>query len=265
MKFWSLYSGSSGNSLFISSKDTSILIDAGLPGKSVISAMDSIGEEIQNISGIFITHEHLDHIKGVGILSRKFNIPIYANDKTWVAMEKCIGKIKEENIRVIDKEININDLNIRAFNVPHDAAKCVGYTVEDSIGTKLSTVTDMGVFTREIKENIKDSDVLLIESNHDEHMLKYGPYPYELKRRVLSELGHLSNEDCARAIIEIMDNRQKKIILGHLSGTNNVPELAYKTVENILIENGLSIGDNKEIDLKLASRVRPSGFCEIKK
>lgn len=265
MKFWSLYSGSSGNSLFISSKDTSILVDAGLTGKAIIGAMENIGEEIHKIDGIFITHEHIDHVKGVGILSRKFNIPIYANEKTWIAMEKCVGKIKEENIRIIDREISLKDLNIRAFNVPHDAAKCYGYTVEDARGNILSTVTDMGVFTREIKENIKDSDIVLIESNHDVHMLKYGPYPYELKRRVLSELGHLSNEDCARAILDIMDNRHKKIILGHLSGTNNVPELAYKTVENEIIRNGLAIGADKEIDLMLASRHMPSSFCNIEK
>lgn len=263
MKFWSLYSGSSGNSLFVSSKNTNILIDAGLTGKSIISAMESVGENMGEIDGIFVTHEHIDHVKGVGILSRKFDIPIFANEKTWIAMEKCVGKIKEENIKIIDGEVTLKDLNIKGFNVPHDSAKCYGYTVEDSLGKKLSTVTDMGVFTREIKENISDSEVILIESNHDVEMLKFGPYPYELKRRVFSELGHLSNADCARAIIDIMDNRQRKIILGHLSGTNNVPELAYKTVESILLENGLTIGQDKEIDLKLASRVRPSGFCTI--
>lgn len=256
MKFWSLYSGSSGNSLFIEDKDTSILIDAGLSGKNIISAMDSVGEEINKVKGIFVTHEHLDHIKGVGILSRKFNIPIYANEKTWIAMEKCVGKIKEENIKIIDKEISLGDLHIKAFNVPHDAAKCYGYTVENRDGKKLSTVTDMGVFTKEIKENIEESNIVLIEANHDVEMLKFGPYPYDLKRRVLSEIGHLSNNDCGKAIINIMNDKQKKIILGHLSGTNNVPELAYKTVENIILENGLKIGEKEDIDLKLASRIK---------
>lgn len=263
MKFCSLYSGSSGNALFVSSQETSILIDAGLTGKSIISAMEAIGEEPQSLGGIFITHEHSDHIKGAGILSRKFNLPIYANERTWMAMERCLGRIHPGNKRVIDKETSLGDLNIRTFRVPHDAAACIGYTVEDTKGKLISTVTDMGVFTREIEEAIRESDTILIESNHDVEMLKYGPYPYELKRRVLSEIGHLSNEDSAKAILKILDGKHRNIILGHLSGTNNVPELAFKTVENILIDQGVQIAEDGDVNLELASRIRPSAYLDF--
>ena len=197
MKFCSLYSGSSGNSIFIASDNTRVLIDAGLAGKKIDEALKHIGEEASSIDGIFITHEHIDHIKGVGVLSRKYDIPIYANDNTWAVMEKNIGKIKEHNIRIMDRRssIAIKDLEIRSFNIPHDAIAPVGYTVSSG-GKNASVVTDFGVFTEEIRDNIIDSDIILLESNHDINMLRMGPYPYNLKLRVLGENGHLSNEDC---------------------------------------------------------------------
>lgn len=241
-----------------------MLVDAGCTGKALVSALDSIGEKPSEISAILISHEHGDHIRGAGIMSRKFNIPIYANEKTWAAMERNLGKIAPQNRRIINGEASIDDINVRTFRVPHDAAACIGFTLEDRDGKMMSSVTDMGVFTKEIREGIKDSDLILIESNHDVEMLKYGPYPYDLKRRVLSELGHLSNEDSAAALLSFLDNRHRHILLGHLSGTNNVPELAFKTVENILRDAGVTMGETGDIQLKLASRIRPSGYTEIK-
>lgn len=258
MKFCSLYSGSSGNSIFIASDNTKVLIDAGLAGKKIDDALKHIGEESSSIDGIFITHEHIDHIKGVGVLSRKYDIPIYANDNTWAVMEKNIGKIKEHNIRIMDRRssITINDLEIRSFNIPHDAIAPVGYTVS-SAGKNASVVTDFGVFTEEIRDNIIDSDIILLESNHDVNMLRMGPYPYKLKLRVLGENGHLSNEDCGSAIVSLLKNDKKKqIVLGHLSGTNNHPDLAYQTVVDVLSANGIRPGD--DVILQLASRHNPS-------
>lgn len=258
MKFCSLYSGSSGNSIFIASDNAKVLIDAGLAGKKIDDALKHIGEESSSIDGIFITHEHIDHIKGVGVLSRKYDIPIYANDNTWAVMEKNIGKIKEHNIRIMDRRssITINDLEIRSFNIPHDAIAPVGYTVS-SAGKNASVVTDFGVFTEEIRDNIIDSDIILLESNHDVDMLRMGPYPYKLKLRVLGENGHLSNEDCGSAIVSLLKNDKKKqIVLGHLSGTNNHPDLAYQTVVDVLSENGIRPGD--DVILQLASRHNPS-------
>lgn len=258
MKFCSLYSGSSGNSIFIASDNAKVLIDAGLAGKKIDDALKHIGEESSSIDGIFITHEHIDHIKGVGVLSRKYDIPIYANHNTWAVMEKNIGKIKERNIRIMDRRssITINDLEIRSFNIPHDAIAPVGYTVS-SAGKNASVVTDFGVFTEEIRDNIIDSDIILLESNHDVNMLRMGPYPYKLKLRVLGENGHLSNEDCGSAIVSLLKNDKKKqIVLGHLSGTNNHPDLAYQTVVDVLSANGIRPGD--DVILQLASRHNPS-------
>ena len=258
MKFCSLYSGSSGNSIFIASDNAKVLIDAGLAGKKIDDALKHIGEEASSIDGIFITHEHIDHIKGVGVLSRKYDIPIYANDNTWAVMEKNIGKIKEHNIRIMDRRssITINDLEIRSFNIPHDAIAPVGYTVSYA-GKNASVVTDFGVFTEEIRDNIIDSDIILLESNHDVNMLRMGPYPYKLKLRVLGENGHLSNEDCGSAIVSLLKNDKKKqIVLGHLSGTNNHPDLAYQTVVDVLSANGIRPGD--DVILQLASRHNPS-------
>lgn len=258
MKFCSLYSGSSGNSIFIASDNAKVLIDAGLAGKKIDDALKHIGEESSSIDGIFITHEHIDHIKGVGVLSRKYDIPIYANDNTWAVMEKKIGKIKEHNIRIMDRRssITINDLEIRSFNIPHDAIAPVGYTVSYA-GKNASVVTDFGVFTEEIRDNIIDSDIILLESNHDVNMLRMGPYPYKLKLRVLGENGHLSNEDCGSAIVSLLKNDKKKqIVLGHLSGTNNHPDLAYQTVVDVLSANGIRPGD--DVILQLASRHNPS-------
>lgn len=258
MKFCSLYSGSSGNSIFIASDNAKVLIDAGLAGKKIDDALKHIGEESSSIDGIFITHEHIDHIKGVGVLSRKYDIPIYANDNTWAVMEKNIGKIKEHNIRIMDRRssITINDLEIRSFNIPHDAIAPVGYTVSYA-GKNASVVTDFGVFTEEIRDNIIDSDIILLESNHDVNMLRMGPYPYKLKLRVLGGNGHLSNEDCGSAIVSLLKNDKKKqIVLGHLSGTNNHPDLAYQTVVDVLSANGIRPGD--DVILQLASRHNPS-------
>jgi phosphoribosyl 1,2-cyclic phosphodiesterase len=261
MIFCSLYSGSSGNSIFVSSDNTKVLIDAGLPGKSVESALQEIGENPREIDGIFITHEHSDHVKGVGVLSRKYDIPIYANQGTWQGMAKIIGNIKEHNIRVTNSEdICIKDMQISNFKIPHDAAEPTGYTLR-SEGKKVCIATDLGYFTDEVKINITDADLILLESNHDVEMLKFGPYPYVLKRRVLSDVGHLSNEACGNAIVEIMTDKPKRVILGHLSKTNNYPELAYQTVVNILNENKINIG--KDIILSLADRHKPSSYIKL--
>lgn len=261
MIFCSLYSGSSGNSTFISSSNTKILIDAGLSGKYIERALEDIGESPDKLDGIFITHEHIDHTKGVGIISRKYDIPIYANKPTWIAMEKTLGKVKEHNIKIMDSaDITIKDLDISTFPISHDAACPVGYSVSCS-GKKACVATDMGYFSEDVKNKIKDADVILLESNHDIEMLKFGPYPYSLKRRILSDIGHLSNDACGKAIVDITNNNKKHIMLGHLSKTNNYPELAYKTVVNILEYNAIT--PDKDIYISMAKRDMPSGHIEF--
>lgn len=261
MLFCSLYSGSSGNSIFVSSGSTKVLIDAGMPGKSIEQALNRIGETSANIDAIFVTHEHTDHTKGVGILSRKHNIPVYANELTWNAMASTVGSIKEHNIKYIDSNyVSIKDLDILNFDIPHDAASPSGYSLHHG-DKKVCIATDLGHFSDKIKENLLDADVILLESNHDVEMLKFGPYPYTLKRRILSDVGHLSNEACGHAILDLINSKEKKIILGHLSQTNNYPELAYHTVLNILKENKVEL--NKEITLTLAKRDMPSNYIEF--
>lgn len=261
MKFCSLYSGSSGNCIFVSSNKTKVLVDVGLSGKAIDSALGSIGESGKEIDAILITHEHSDHIKGVGILSRKYDIPVFATSKTWEAIGTSIGIIKEHNLKTIDNNVlNIKDLDIIRYTTSHDAADPSGYSLSSS-GKKISITTDLGYFSDTIKDEIIDSDIILLESNHDIEMLKFGPYPYYLKRRILGSEGHLSNDDCAEAIIKIANGNKKNIILGHLSHTNNYPDLAYKTVYNTLIDAGIDL--NKEINIAVAKRSEPSNYIEI--
>lgn len=260
MIFCSLYSGSSGNSIFVSSDKCKVLIDAGLSGKRIEQALKEINEDAKDIDAIFVTHEHIDHIKGIGVLSRRYDIPIYSNEATWNNMINSIGKIKEKNIKIINDNISIKDLDITAFDIPHDAVGPCGYSIHHG-KKKVCIATDLGYFSDDVKKNIQDGDIVLLESNHDVEMLKFGPYPYALKKRILGEMGHLSNEDCGKAILSMMVSKPKRIILGHLSKTNNYPELAYQTVLSILRKEKLNI--NKDVMLGLAKRDLPSNYINF--
>jgi phosphoribosyl 1,2-cyclic phosphodiesterase len=248
LKFCSLYSGSSGNSQFIKAGNTRILVDAGLSGKKLQQAMECIGENPADIQGIFITHEHIDHIQSAGILSRRFNIPIYANEKTWIAMQPSIGEVKSENIRIYEDCVEIGDLFVQAFDVSHDAVKPVGYKIFNK-NKKIALLTDTGCVSDAIEKHISDSDLLLIESNHDEDMVLVGSYPWPLKRRVLGELGHMSNDLAGRILSKILKKGSEIVLLGHLSKENNFPELAYKSVEGILNENNIFVKDGLVLDM----------------
>ncbi|MBS4534484.1 MBL fold metallo-hydrolase [Clostridium sp. D2Q-14] len=261
-KFCSIASGSSGNCQYIEGGKGKILVDAGLSGKRIQESLNSIGANSGNIDGILVTHEHKDHIKGVGILSRRFDIPIYANNNTWEVMREYLGKLKEENIRIIKNNdtFEIKDIGISTFKTSHDAIDSMGYTLNYR-NKKISIVTDTGIITDEIKNEIKNSDLLMLESNHDVDMLKVGSYPYYLKKRVLSSSGHLSNEDAGNLIVDIFQDKFKKIFLGHLSKENNFPELAYQTVVNIISEKGIKI--NKDVEIDIANRHQPTVLCKI--
>lgn len=247
MKFCPLFSGSSGNSIFVSDNDTRILVDIGMPGKSIDEQLSNIGEDPKMIDGIFITHEHSDHIKGVGVFSRKYDIPIYAPQLTWEAMDGKIGKIKDKNIKIIDSSFTeIRGITVENFSISHDAVCPRGYKVHGK-HSKCCIATDLGYFSDEVKSALNDSDIILLESNHDVEMVKFGPYPYPLKQRILSSVGHLSNEDCGKAIVDVLDDKYRRIYLGHLSKTNNYPELAYQTVINVLNENKVDIQNDLEL------------------
>jgi phosphoribosyl 1,2-cyclic phosphodiesterase len=256
IKFCSLYSGSSGNSLFISSGDTRLLVEAGLSGKKIIEALCSIGEKASEIDAILVSHEHSDHIRGAGILSRKFNLPIYASQGTWKAMEKMIGPVLERNKMIFSsyKPFQIGDITVTPFPIPHDANEPVGYSFCAS-GKKVTVATDIGHISMDLLNNFANSDLLLLESNHDVEMLKIGPYPWPLKKRIASEQGHLSNEAAGEVVAYLAQKGTKRFLLGHLSKENNFPELAYQTVCNALYEKCLEAGTDVAVDVALRDHV----------
>lgn len=250
IKFCSLYSGSSGNSIFVGAGSTRILVDAGLSAKRIIEALCSIGETPSQISAILISHEHSDHTKGAGIMSRKFNIPVYANENTWAAMEHDVGPVNSNNKRYFNTgmDFEIDDISVKAFAIPHDAAEPVGFNffAEDK---KVTTATDIGHINRELIGNLEMSDLILLESNHDVEMLKVGPYPWSLKKRIMGDRGHLSNEMAGKVIAHMAKLGTKIFLLGHLSKENNFPELAYQTVCNELTEKCIAVGSDIELDV----------------
>ena len=253
IKLCTLASGSSGNCTFIINNDTGLLVDAGISYKSIFQSLKSIDICTSKIKALLITHEHSDHIRCAGVVSRKLNIPIYANEKTWDAIYSSLGKVSLENIKIFETgtEFEIENIKIKSFNIPHDAIEPVGFAFQmESI--KIGLATDLGEFTQEAEESLKGSDFVLLESNHDIEMLKAGRYPYFLKRRILSEYGHLSNMAAGHAACELVNSGISTIMLGHLSKENNFPELAYETVKGIMKEKEIKIG--WDVDLNLAPR-----------
>ncbi len=256
IKFYSLASGSSGNCSVISNGNTSILIDCGINGKTCENRLADIKINPESIDAILVTHEHTDHISGIGVMSRRYNIPIYANEKTWQGIFNSkfnIGKISQENIKNIksDIEFEIGTMGICAFNTPHDSAESVGYNIFVE-SDKYSVATDMGRVDKGVVARLLGSKSVLLESNHDVDMLKNGIYPYWLKQRILGEFGHLSNESCAKIAVCLAKNGTKNIVLGHLSSENNSPNKAYSTVEGVLKENSAIVGG--DISLAVADR-----------
>lgn len=258
--FVSLISGSSGNASYISDGRTNILIDCGMSGKALKEALDKIDADPCDIDAILITHEHSDHVKGVGVVSRRYDIPIYATENTHAAMN--IGKIREENIKIIkaNTEFCINSIGIKSFSIPHDAADPVGYSF--FMGEeKLSVATDIGHVSDIVRENVTGSKSVLLESNHNVEMLQYGAYPFLLKKRILSDRGHLSNENAAMLALELIKGGTEHIMLGHLSAENNTPDIARMTAEQILSSGGVSIG--ADATLCVASRHFMTSFGEF--
>jgi len=261
LKFCSLYSGSTGNSLFVQGKETKILVDSGVSAKKVIEALEFINVDINEINAIIVTHEHIDHIKSIGTLSKKYEIPIYANLGTWngIENEKSVIEIKNKNYFKIGEEFEIGDLKIKPFSTSHDAMDSCGFNII-SEGKKISIATDLGEVTNEVISNLKSSRFTLLESNYDPEVLKACSYPYSIKSRIASGRGHLSNGDAGKTIVNLIESGLQSVMLGHLSKESNFPELAYKSVVNELIQNGIK---EKELELMVASRVNPSKVVNI--
>lgn len=261
MKFCSLYSGSTGNSLFVQGDETKILVDSGMSAKKIISALESIEVDIKDINAILVTHEHIDHIRSIGTLAKKYNIPIYANLGTWngIDNEKLVIKIENKNYFKIGEKFQIGNLKIMPFSTSHDAMDSCGFSIEHD-GKKISIATDLGEVTKEVINNLKNSKFVLLEANYEPEVLRFCSYPYTVKSRISGNRGHLSNGEAGGTIAKIVNSGLQNVMLGHLSKESNFPELAYKSVSNELIQNGVNIND---LELSVADRLKPSNVVNI--
>ena len=234
--FCSLYSGSSGNSLFVETQNTKLLIDAGVSSKKIETALNDINIDPSTLDGILVTHEHIDHVQGLGTLSKKFDLPVFVNQETLDAMPKQKDKISENNIKTfkISDKFDIGDLEIKPFSIPHDAANPCGFNIWKN-NKKISIATDIGHMTNPILKSLEESLFIMLEANYDPEVLRCSPYPFTLKSRIAGPTGHLPNEMAGKTISHLLKSGLKNAMLGHLSKQSNFPELAYKTVVDELI------------------------------
>ncbi|MCI5481502.1 MAG: MBL fold metallo-hydrolase [Lachnospiraceae bacterium] len=265
MRLCSIASGSSGNCIYVGSDHTHLMVDAGISGKRIEQGLNSLELSAKDMDGILITHEHVDHVKGLGVMARKYALPIYATKGTLDEIRRMgsLGVIPDELYREIhpDEPFAVGDLTVKPMHISHDAADPVAYRVEGE-GKSAGIVTDLGKYDDYIVDKIQGLDVLLLEANHDIHMLEVGSYPYPLKRRILGDRGHLSNELSGKLLCRVLHDRMKAVFLGHLSKENNYEELAYETVR---LE--INLGDTKyqadDFRIEVAKREQRSSVAEF--
>lgn len=265
MRLCSIASGSSGNCIYVGSDATHLLVDVGISKKRTEAGLNSLGIKASELDGILITHEHADHIGGLGVISRQYGLPIYATAGTINAIKEYgnIGEIDFSLFHEVseDKKFTIKDLTVNPMKISHDAAEPVAYRI--SYGNRrVGICTDLGVYNDYTVECLKGLDAVFIEANHDVNMLQVGPYPYHLKQRILGDKGHLSNENSGRLLGKILHDGMKTIILGHLSKENNIPELAYEAVRM-----EITMGDNpynaSDFPMMVAKRSEVSPVVDI--
>jgi phosphoribosyl 1,2-cyclic phosphodiesterase len=265
MRLCSIASGSSGNCIYVGSDTTHLLVDVGISGKKTEVGLNTLGIKTGELDGILVTHEHSDHIAGLGVIARKYGIPIYATQGTIDAIINTsgIGKIDSSLFCEVsaDEKFTIKDLTVNPMKISHDAAQPVAYRI--SYGSKkVAICTDLGIYNDYTVECLQGMDAVLVEANHDVKMLQVGPYPYQLKQRILSDRGHLSNENSGRLLGRILHDNMKAIILGHLSRENNLPELAYEAVRM-----EITMGDNpynaNDFPISVARRSEVSDIINI--
>lgn len=242
LQFSVLASGSTGNAFFIEAGNTKLLVDAGLSGKQIEQQFAQIDRNIEDLSGILVTHEHSDHIKGLGVLARRYHLPIYTNKKTWDAMTPKIGKVKTD--QKFEFEANkiqtFNQLDVESFSVSHDAADPMFFSFHYN-NKKVVLVTDLGYVSERIKKTIEGANAYVFEANHDINMLQMSHYPWSIKQRILGDSGHVSNEDCALALSDVISNDTERVYLAHLSQDNNMKDLARMSVDQVLKERGINL------------------------
>lgn len=257
-KYYNICSGSSGNCSFIETDSTKILVDFGVSSKKIQEALNNINVSFDEIDGILVTHEHSDHVRGLKVLCKNYNIPIYANEKTFSEINKSFD-IKNKKIFLSNEKFEIGDLEINPFSIPHDAADPCGFNINFN-NKKISIATDIGHIENSLIHTLEGSSFLLLESNYEPDILKCSRYPYSLKKRILGPNGHLSNQDASYVISLLVKNGLNNVMLGHLSKENNFPELAYKTTMNEIILNKSNIDNLK---LNVASRDKSSKIVDI--
>lgn len=265
MRLLSIASGSSGNCIYVGDDTTHILIDAGISGKRIEAGLAKADISPKELDAIFVTHEHIDHIAGIGVLSRRYEIPIYATSGTIAGIQGCksVGSIDPDLYQQIHRQenVSIGSLLVKARPISHDAADPVCYRVENGKHS-VAVMTDTGCYTEEMAANLRNLDAVLLEANHDIRMLQVGPYPYPLKQRILGDRGHLSNEACGRLLSDILHDDTRQVLLGHLSKENNMPELALEAVR---LE--VTMGDNpysaSDFDIRVASRTEPGEVLKL--
>lgn len=263
LTFCNLYSGSGGNATYIGTEKDAVLVDCGMSGKMIEQALAAARLDPARIRAILITHEHSDHIKGVGVLSRRWGVPVAATPATLAAMEKCLEGVPDARRLALDagESFFVGSLECVSFAAPHDAAGPVGYRVFSRDGSA-ACATDMGYFSAEAEAALCGANVVLLESNHDPDLLQANPnYPASLKTRILGRKGHLSNEAGAAAAVKLLASGTQHLLLGHLSRENNRPRLAYTTAGEALAKTGAREGE--DFTLHVASQDGPVRVYQI--
>ena len=263
MRLCSIASGSSGNCIYVGTDATHLLVDTGISGKRVEEGLKSLSLTGRDVDGILITHEHSDHISGLGVISRKYGIPIYSTKGTLEAIASMKNGPDPALFHEIKEDVRfvIKDMTVYPMRISHDAAQPVAYKFGFA-DKRIAVCTDIGVFNDYTVECLKGMDALLLEANHDVNMLQVGPYPYYLKQRILGDRGHLSNENAGRLLNRILTDKTKTIVLGHLSQENNHPELAYEAVR-MEITMGPCPYTAEDFDIMVANRSEPSKIIEV--
>ena len=248
MKISVLASGSTGNVTYIETPQHKVLLDAGLSGKKIANLMSSIGRDINDVDSLLVTHEHSDHRQSVGVLARKYDLNVYANEGTWDAMNGKIGKMPADKMNIFppDTVKSFGDLDIESFSVSHDAAEPQFYVFHHN-NKSFVVLTDTGYVSDRMEGVIKDAEGYLLECNHDIEMLRNGDYSWPLKQRIMSDRGHLSNVDGANTMMDIIGHRTKKIFLGHRSQHNNMKSLAHLTVSSMLTEHDFGVDNDFQL------------------
>ena len=265
MRICSIASGSSGNCIYVGSDNTHVIIDAGISGKRIEEGLNRLGLTTADLDAVLITHEHSDHVASLGVLARRYAIPMYATKGTieGIMNQNCMGAIDRSLFNVISSSspFEVNDLLVHPIDVSHDALEPVAYRVEHD-GRSVGVCTDLGKYTDTIVEGFSGVDALLIEANHDVNMLQVGKYPYYLKQRILSDRGHLSNENCGRLLCKLLHDDMKSISLGHLSAENNLAELAYEAVRLEIMMDECKY-EPSDFDIRVAKRSEISSAVAV--